>query len=299
MSPTRTLVVAFGWVLVAGCGVTQAPAQQAVPQMVAYSSPGASSLSSSSYSDEYTEVEYSGKSGKGLEVPHRGRSDDAVELIVRPDVLTAELAIREVKPTFDEALAATKTTSAQVSAALAQLPGTAAASLKLRGTSVARVVRKQEPVGVSVTIDGLLEVKFGSDLDFWGRSRLYAALLETAARLAASAHSDAEPLRALRIEGVQPGVQNLDDYRPQLMERWIARARAFAALAESKGAPLSLVDCAPQGRSLPRVRRSKRRPCILPSPAAWTAAAARASASRAYFNSTRHTLTFGSTGDGT
>lgn len=229
-----------------GCSVTQTPAGQAVPQMVAYPSTSPTSSYSSSYSDEYSEVEFSGKSGKGLSVPHRGRGDDAVEVIARPDLLTAEFAIREVKPTIDDALAATKAMSAQVSAALAQLAG-GAASLKPRGTAVAQVMRKQQPVGVSVTIDGLLEVKIGKDLDFWGRSRLYAALLETAARLAASAHSDAEPLRALRIEDVQPAVQNLEDYRPQLMERWIARARAFAVLAESKGAPLSLVDCAPPG----------------------------------------------------
>jgi hypothetical protein len=246
MSWKRALVVVFGWAMVDGCGAAQMPAQQAVPQMVPFASSGPLSAYSSSSSDEYSEVEFSGKAGKGLDVPHRGRGNDAVELIVRPDVLTTEFAIREVKPTFDEALAATKTTSAQVIAALAPLPG-GAASLKLRGTSVARVMRKQQLVGVSVTVDGLLEVKIGNDLDFWGRSRLYAILLETTARLAATARSNEQPLRALRFEEVQPGVQNLEDHRPQLVERWIARARAFAALAEAKGAPLSLVDCAPPG----------------------------------------------------
>lgn len=250
MRRKRALIVVSGWALAGGCGMTQRQAPQAVPQMVPYAAPEPLSPPLMPYSswpsDEYSEVEFSGKGGKGLTVPHRVRANDAVELIVRPDVFTAEFAVRDVKPTFEEALVATKTMSETIGAALGALPG-GTASLKLRGTAVARVMRTQQPIGVSVTVDGLMEVKIGDDLNFWGRSRLYATLMETTARLTASARSDTEPLRAVRFEDVQPNVQNPEDYRSQLLERWVTRTRAFATLAESKGAPLSLVDCAPPG----------------------------------------------------
>src|SRR5512142_1756054 len=61
--------------------------------------------SSSSFAEE--DVDYSSSvKGKALAVPHRSRPADAVDLIVRPDTLIVELAIRDVRPTSTEALAA-------------------------------------------------------------------------------------------------------------------------------------------------------------------------------------------------
>jgi Protein of unknown function (DUF541) len=237
--------VALGCLVVMGACATphgqSEPAQQMAPFSAANGMSAVSSYSSGS--DVYSDVEYVSK-GKGLSVPHRERPTDGVVLVVRPDLLTAEFAVREVRPTSDAALEAAKASAAAVTAALAQATGNTSTT-KLRGMTITKVIRNKQPIGVAVTVDGALEVPLPKELDFWARQRLYVAVLEATARLADSSHTQEEPLRAVSFENPEPGLKDPEAFRAELTDRWVARARAFASAAQSKDAPLSLVDCVP------------------------------------------------------
>jgi hypothetical protein len=100
-------------------------------------------------------------------------------------------------------------------------------------------------VGVEVTVDGLVEVLLRKELDFWARSQLFVTLLDLTTRLSEAAESKDEPLRGVSFDNITPAVKDPEAYRPALTERWVAQARAFAAAAQAKDAPLALVDCAP------------------------------------------------------
>ena len=227
-------------------------AQQALPfteKSRAYGSASSSSIESGE--------EWYGKGGKGLAVPHRARNIDAVDLVVRPDVITAEVAVREVRPTSQEALAAARATSAEVFEHLGKTLGKVP-SFQPRGVAAEKVVRHGEYVGVVVTVDGLVEISLPAELDFWARSQLFIRVMESTAAIAdevESTGSKGEPLRSVRFESLGPAVKDPEAYRPQLTERWVAQTRAFATLAQAKDSPLALVDCAPP-RSITQTRAS-------------------------------------------
>lgn len=200
-----------------------------------------------------------GKSGKGLAVPHRARNTDAVDLVVRPDVITGEFAVREVRPTSQEALAAARATSAEIFERLGKVLGKAPSFLP-RGVAAEKVVRHGAHVGVVVTVDGLVEIELPAELDFWARSQLFIRVMESTAAIANEVdanevESKDEPLRSVRFESLGPAVKDPEAYRPQLTERWVAQTRAFATLAQAKDSPLDLVDCAPP-RSITQTRAS-------------------------------------------
>jgi hypothetical protein len=241
-------VVVLGVVM--GCGAQQHPPGMPPQQMVTFDTPtrprvtpmGSSSSHGSPSSDDDDPNSFS--NGKGLSVPVRSRTIGAAELVVRPDLLSADFAVREVGATSDAALGAAQARVAEIGKQLAQVTGGAAA-LKLRGVELAKVVRSHQYGGVSATVDGRLDVPLAETADFWARSRLLAAVLETTGQLSEAARSVDEPLRAVRFDDVHPTVQAPEGARARLIEKWVTEARAFAAAAESKGMPLSIVDCVP------------------------------------------------------
>ena len=241
----RRLLILSGLFL-SGCASRQQthPPYGFEQQPFAPSSPARSSFSG--VRNPYDEDAYPG--GKHLAVPRRGRATDAVDLVVRPDVITAEFAVREVRTTPDEALAAARAGAADVIDRLTKATG-GALSIRLRGVEAEKVIRPHEGppefIGAVVTVDGLLEVELPGAFDFWARSQLFINLLELTARISNDARSKDEPLRAVKFEDITPAVKNPEAYRGPLTERWLAQARAFATLAQSKDAPLALVDCAP------------------------------------------------------
>ena len=243
-------------VLVGACATPKQPpygAQQAFPfteKNRAFSS--ASSASSDSGEEWY------GKGSKPMSVPHRGRNTDAVDLVVRPDVLAGDFAVREVRPTSQEALAAARATSAEVLERLGKTVGTILGKnprFQPRGVAAEKVVRHGVTVGVVVTVDGQVEIDLPPDLDFWARSQVFIRLMESTATLANEVESKDEPLRSVKFESLGPAVKDPEAYRPQLTERWVAQTRAFATLAQAKDSPLALVDCAPP-RSITQTRAS-------------------------------------------
>jgi hypothetical protein len=180
-----------------------------------------------------------------------------VDLVVRPDVIAGEFAVREVRPTSQEALAAARATSAEVFERLGKTLGKAP-SFQPRGVAAEKVVRHGVYVGVVVTVDGLVEIDLPAELDFWARSQLFIRVMESTAAIANEVESPKsidEPLRSVKFEGLAPAVKDPEAYLPQLTERWVAQTRAFATLAQAKDSPLDLVDCAPP-RSITQTRAS-------------------------------------------
>ncbi len=174
-----------------------------------------------------------------LSVPRRARTTDAVDLVLRPDVITADFAVRELRATSSDALTAARQTFTGVTERLSKWVGRPV-RVSPRG-----VVAEPMAKGVAVTVDGGLEFDLPAELDFWGRSQFLTAIQETTAALAISLSSPG--VSALRFEGISPGVKNPELYRPLLVERWVAQARGFASQAQTQQAPLVLVDCAPPG----------------------------------------------------
>jgi hypothetical protein len=211
------------------------------------------SASSSSIDSDGGEEGY-GRGGKGLTVPHRARNIDAVDLVVRPDIIAGQFAVREVRPTSQEALEAARATSAEIFERLGKALGKAP-SFQPRGVAAEKVIRRGTYVGVVVTVDGLVEIGLPAELDFWARSQLFISVMESTAALANQVEVKDEPLRSVKFEGLGPAVKDPEAYRPQLTERWVAQTRAFATLAQAKDSPLALVDCAPP-RSITQTRAS-------------------------------------------
>ena len=97
-----------------------------------------------------------------------------------------------------------------------------------------------------VLLEGRIEVALAPALDYWKRSALVVALAEVtdwyeAARVAKTAD------RGVSLSRTQVIVKNPESYRGKLTELWVQRARAFAAAAQAREAPLYVLDCAPPG----------------------------------------------------
>ena len=75
----------------------------------------------------------------------------------------------------------------------------------------------------------------------------------------------------MSLSRTQVIVKNPESYRGKLTELWVQRARAFAAAAQAREAPLYVLDCAPPGdivqkqRSLEEIALSLSLTCRLGS----------------------------------
>ena len=234
----------LGTLLLSGCAATPLPHSEGVAQQIPFNAAGVyGSRSSGAYDSDDS---FHSGGGKPISVPHRGHVTASVDLVTRPDQLTADFAIREVRPSSSEALVAARATMDAVLDRLGKATG-GAASMRPRGSSAEKVIRHGQFAGVVVTVDGELRVRLANELDFWARSQLFTTVLELIGRLHDESASADEPLRTVKFENLAASLENPEAFRQHLMERWIARARGFADLAEAKQAPLALLDCsAPQ-----------------------------------------------------
>ena len=123
--------------------------------------------------------------------------------------------------------------------------------------SIAKVIRNKQFVGVVVTVDGSLEVPLPKELDFWGRQRLYVAVLEATALLAESLHTPEEPLSAVRFENLQPGLKDPEAFRAELTDRGHAVAAVAGGGDVAAGGDVS-AGCARGGAGAVRSPRSSR-----------------------------------------
>jgi len=182
--------------------------------------------------------------GKGLRVPDRAQVDDSAHVTVRPDALRMGFAVRELGATPEAALEAARTKVQSVAAELIKAMRPTAQS-KILGFRLARNLRGGQPVDVSASVDGALEVPLAEGEDLWARARLLATLIAAAERLAQPASDD--DLRAVSFATPELVLLDPEPYRAELVKRWVERARGFAAAAQVDSAPLVIRECAPPG----------------------------------------------------
>ena len=235
----RAAAITLGLTLACACARPAEPlfAPQQVPLGGDYGRSGSFSESSGSGSPT---SDYS--SAKGLSVPQRERSTDRSRLSVRPDLVRVAFAVRDGQPTPQAALQAARATFERISNALIKATR-ATASTKVIGLSLVRNFRN----GVSASVDGELQVPLTANEDFWARSQLYALIVETTERLTEQSQRKDEPLHAVSFEIPRLEVLDPEAYRPQLLERWVERARQFSAAAQTAPTPLVIRDCTPPG----------------------------------------------------
>ena len=196
----------------------------------------------------------------GIDVTRPAEAD----LVVRPDALVVDVTLGATDPEPRKALAITQALSADLLAQLQRASGGAAA-LKMRGTSVVPIgtVKSKQPddgrpdpdAAFEVKTDGTLEVALAQELDYWKRSELLitvAQTIRTFARANEVQPDDEKHERRVMFGHSRVIVRDPEAFRAQLIERWVARARAFAAAVQSNEAPLHIPDCVPPGEIVQR-----------------------------------------------
>lgn len=229
--------VSLAIVFLGACATSELPVQPA-PQVAAVP---AASIGSSLGHDELASAG-SGPKGKPLPVLRWERTSDAVDLSLRPDVLTADFAIREVRATSVDAMAASRQTCSQLAARLTERVGRPV-RLTPRGVEAEPIV--PDTRAVPVVVSGVIEVDLPGEWDFWSRSQLFITVDEVTTAVADE--SSRNPASTVRFDGLTAGLKNPELYRPLLIERWVAQARGFSSQAQTKEVPLALVNCTPPG----------------------------------------------------
>jgi hypothetical protein len=227
----RTLLIPLLALSTSACSPLLGPAPE----------PSFPSTSTSSYSAP----SYSAPSEPG--VPHR----EAVSagLVVRPDLLCIPFALRTKAEGVDKAISALQAAAEALGPRLSKAAGQSL-RVRMRGFAVAeqrssKKAREDEPAAeaameLAATADGTLELPLAEGLDFWARSRLFAAL---SSALAAETRASAEAAVKATFTAPQAQLREPEAYRGKLMEQWVKRARAFADAAQSPAAPLQITDC--------------------------------------------------------
>jgi hypothetical protein len=178
-------------------------------------------------------------------------------LVVRPDGLVIDVTLRATDLDAKKALATTQALSADIWEQLQRATG-GASTLKMCGTSVNPInrVKTLDPSAVfEVKAEGTIEVALAQELDYWKRSELLITVAQTIrafARANEAQPADEKHQRQVTFGRSRVVVRDPESFRAKLTERWVARARAFAAAAQGSEAPLSILDCAPPGEIVQR-----------------------------------------------
>lgn len=191
--------------------------------------------SQSSYSSSFSKA----ASTLSVSAPTRRPAD----LIVKPDLLQMNFALRKTAKSSQEGIAVLKAEVGKLEGLVAEVSnGTG----RLRPCRFS--VNKSNKEWV-VSADGALEIPLGADSDYWARSELIAGL--SAATDATHQQVEAQKEAELYV-GFSPAtllVQDVEQYRSALTDIWHARTRAFIKAAEQK-TELALVECDPPGAAI-------------------------------------------------
>jgi hypothetical protein len=231
MSSLRPFLL-LGSLLALGCGPS-------------YPEPSTPSLLSSS--------SYSGSSSMSVasspSIPQR--SDGRGEIVVRPDLACVAFVLRLETTDPKGRLDLLEKAAAVIGERFATATGGASTS-KMLGASVTAISHGKakddaEPPRFVVTVDGAIDTPLAADAGYWARARLVAALVHashTATPLLPSA-GEGQPVIETAFGSPEIKLKDPESFRPELVKRWVDRARAFSRVAESQAAPLHLVSCEP------------------------------------------------------
>jgi hypothetical protein len=173
-------------------------------------------------------------------VPETPTAEDGLK--VRPDVLVVSFAFRQETEGLEQALPKLKgAVERYVRAATEATKGEV--SVKMKGFGQ---VSGKRMGGSEALAHGQLEVALPESLDFWGRAALMATLTRVGGQEAAAAENAKGGLRAT-FDFPEAWVRDPETRRAELTKRWVERARAFMAQAQSERTPLQVVSCEPPG----------------------------------------------------
>jgi len=209
-----------------------------------YPEPSTPSLMSSS---SYGGVSASVSSGPSI--PQR--TDGRGEIIVRPDLVCVAFVLRLETPNPQARLELLEKAIGVIQERFAAATKGASTS-KMLGASVTplasgKLKTDDPPPSFVVTVDGAVEVPLAAEANYWARARLVAALVQashTRGPLLASA-GEGQPEIEVAFGAPEIKLKDPETFRPELVKRWVERARAFSRVAESQAAPLHILSCEP------------------------------------------------------
>ena len=177
------------------------------------------------------------------------RSDGPASLVLRPDHIRVEISVQVTELEVSRAVALIESS---VDAAARELVGVLpGARVLLAGLDLRRNIDKSSRAGLeiaAVVCSGHVHVPLAVEASYWPRARSVAALH---AVLAATATAGGKLKHPVQL-GFGPAVALVDDpeqHRLALIERWLARARELATRAQAQGlcGALHLRECAVPG----------------------------------------------------
>jgi hypothetical protein len=173
------------------------------------------------------------------------------DLVVRPDILRAVFQV-QILGTFasQEALSRLQQESEQLRRKLREATS-AEVTLKLTGVVLAAAPTKrlripEDDDDARTGVEGTLELPLPTSLDFWARSTRLAALERSMHELAAEGRKE-RGLPAFTFSTVTALVAEPEQYRSELLRRFVSRVQEFSAAASTAEAPLRVVDCTAPG----------------------------------------------------
>ncbi len=177
------------------------------------------------------------------------RAEGPASLILRPDHLRVEISVQVLEQEVTRAVALVESAvDAATRELTGALPGT---RVLLAGLDLRRNLDKSSRAGheiAAVVCSGHIHVPLAAEASYWPRARAVATLH---AILAAAAAAGAKLKHPIQL-GFGPALALVDDpeqHRVALIERWLARARELATRAQAQAlcGALHLRECAVPG----------------------------------------------------
>jgi len=176
-----------------------------------------------------------------LALRHGGR---ALGLAARPDVLTTRLAARVSEVDPDRAVQVLKAACEILLRRMRELHPTT--SLRMTGLDIGRDVGSKSRDELSTRVDAALDIALSTDMDWWSRAQLSAAVTVLGRTLALEARKQ-KPVIEVVFQQPTALVRDPERFRAEVLRRWVTRARELAALAQDEKAPLHVLGCEPPG----------------------------------------------------
>lgn len=189
--------------------------------------------------------------GPSAPAPARG-TPPAASVVVRPDVLEVDFALRIVVDDPDVGVRTLAETTKTIEARFGEVVPKGALTLRMRAMNVEPVHASgkakrdsAEPAPVTVTADGRLVVALAPSQDYWERSHLAARMKAAADRLAV--HS------VVGFGHIEPHVRSPEAVRAELAQRWASHRKQSAREVQAGDGVLAREVCAPAARVVERI----------------------------------------------
>lgn len=161
------------------------------------------------------------------------------DVVVRPDLLAMNFAVRSAGKSPEEALAAAKAEVEAIRGKMASFGGGVA--VRLCGFRSERDAEEK----ARAIVDGVVEIPLEASADYWARAAMTAKISALNAPPEPPSKKTLEEGSITAFSAPKFLVRDPEKYRAELTKKWVERARVFAQHAEEGRAPLSLVRCEP------------------------------------------------------